>query len=79
MKDAPAPTGLHAYGERLTPVMRHPQLDRSYWGVAHVFHRSGSKRRNAGCNHELSQAHPCPGADKGLRDPSNAPAASNAA
>ncbi|WP_233885498.1 hypothetical protein [Paraburkholderia flagellata] len=75
MKNVPERNVSHAADTPLTPVMRHPQLDRSYWGLAHTFHQRGGKRRNRGCNHGQFQEQPCSGADRQERDPSNTPAA----
>lgn len=79
MKDVPQSDMSHAADTPLTPVLRHPQLDRSYWGIAHAFHRSGNKRRNRGCDHRQPQERNCPAADKQARDLSNTTAASAAA
>lgn len=77
-KDAPESGAYPAVDAPLTPVVRHPQLDRSYWGVAHVFHRSAARRRNRGCDRDQRQEHPCSVADKAAGGPSM-PAANHAA
>lgn len=78
MKNVPKSDESRAADTPLTPVMRHPRLDRSYWGLAHAFHRSGGKHRNRGCSQGQPQGQSCSGADRQDRDRSNTPAADQA-